>query len=101
MHGGEHMSAELGFPKGESPRANTEVASVRLDLGLLWYLHEVSAGHLIADCEHAQCALGTTLLLEEGIVCCEDTGAGEAAVQFSVPELVFLLGLVRRGDKDG
>ena len=36
-----------------------------------------------------------------GHVCCEDTGAHEAAVQFGVPELILLLGLVRRGDKDG
>jgi hypothetical protein len=78
-----------------------ETAAITFDLGLLWYLHEVASGHLVADCEHAQCASEATLLLEEAIVCCEDGGVGEAAIQFRATEIVFLLGLARRGDKDG
>jgi hypothetical protein len=98
--GDEDMSAELGSSRERPYSGSGESVSLALDLGLLWYLHEVGAGHLIADCEHAKCAIGTTLLLEEAIVCCEDTEVGEAAIQLGVPELIFLLGLAHRGDKD-
>lgn len=93
------MSAQLDR-SARSSGSGDDTVSVTLDLGLLWYLHEVASGHLVADCHHAEYAVVTTLLLEEAIICCEDTDVGEAAIQLRGDEAVLLLGLVRRNDKD-
>ena len=94
------MNKDLGGSLGGSSAASGETASITFDIGQLWYLHEVAAEQHMADCEHGQIAVETTLLLEEAIVCCEDNGEEEAAIQLRMPEIVLLLGIVHRADKD-
>ncbi len=90
-------SAAFGSGHSQLP---AQTIAVSLDIEMLWYLHEVSSSYLIADCEHVEQAAATTLALEEAIVCCEDLPVDEAAVQIRLPDVLFLLGLVRRSDKD-